>query len=134
MIQVLIVDDEVHCAEGVKSQVDWKMLGISGVFTAYSMKQAQAVMEKESIDIVISDVEMPKGSGFDLLRWLRDCKYQPVVIMLTSYANFDYARQAIEFHCMDYLLKPVSEEALLKTVKVLRGGSLGSKLTLAIRN
>lgn len=117
MIQVLIVDDEVHCAEGVKSQADWKMLGISGVFTAYSMKQAQAVLEKESIDIVISDVEMPKGSGFDLLRWLRDCKYQPVVIMLTSYANFDYARQAIEFHCMDYLLKPVSEEALLKTVK-----------------
>lgn len=117
MMQMLIVDDEVHCAEGVKSQADWKSLGITGVFTAYSMKQAQAVMEEKSIDIVISDVEMPKGSGFELLKWLRDCKYQPVTIMLTSYANFDYARQAIEFQCLDYLLKPVSKEALVKTVR-----------------
>ena len=56
MIQVLIVDDEVHCAEGVKSAIDWKMIQVTGVFTAYSMKQAQAVMEAERIDIIISDV------------------------------------------------------------------------------
>ena len=117
MIQVLIVDDEVHCAEGVKTQIDWKMLGISGVFTAYSMKQALAVMEKECIDIVISDVEMPKGSGFEMLRWFRDCEMHPVVIMLTSYANFNYAKQAIEYNCMEYLLKPVSGEALQKTMR-----------------
>lgn len=117
MIQVLVVDDEVHCAEGVKSALDWKALGVTGVFTAYSMKQAQAVVQKENIDIVISDVEMPKGSGFELLRWLRDSHYELVVVMLTSYANFDYAKQAIEFHCMEYLLKPVSEDALLKTMR-----------------
>ena len=117
MIQVLIVDDEVHCAEGVKSAIDWKMIQVTGVFTAYSMKQAQAVMEAERIDIIISDVEMPKGSGFELLRWVRDSQYEPVVVMLTSYANFDYAKQAIEFHCMEYLLKPVSADALMQTMR-----------------
>ena len=117
MIQILVVDDEVHCAEGVKAAVDWSVLGVGNVFTAYSMGQAQKVMEKEKIDIVFSDVEMPKGSGFELLRWFRDCSYHPVVIMLTSYATFDYAKQALEFGCMDYLLKPVSSDTLIKTAK-----------------
>lgn len=117
MIQVLIVDDEIHCAEGVKCAIDWAALGVDNVFTAYSMTQAQKIIIGESIDIIISDVEMPKGSGFDLLRWIRDSRYCPVVIMLTSYAMFEYAKLAIEFQCLDYLLKPVAPEALFKVAR-----------------
>ncbi len=117
MIQLLIVDDDVHCAEGVKAEIDWDLLGITGVFTAYSMRQAIAIMEKEPIDIVLSDIEMPKGSGFDMLLGFKDRKYEPVVILLTSYANFSYAKSAIEFHCMSYLLKPVSGDDLIKTMR-----------------
>ena len=53
----------------------------------------------------------------DLLRWMRDKDYDPAVIILTSYGKFEYAKQAIEFQCLDYLLKPVSQKTLLEAVQ-----------------
>lgn len=113
MIQVLIVDDEIHCAEGVKCAIDWSLIGVDQVLTAYSMQQAQQIFIEQEIHILICDVEMPKGSGFDLLEWIRLGSFSPVVIMLTSYATFEYAKQAINYGCLDYLLKPVSSELLM---------------------
>lgn len=113
MINLLVVDDEIHSAQGVKQAIAWNTIGVDHVYTAYSMAQAQKIMIDNEIHIIITDVEMPRGSGFDLLRWVTDSCYRPVVIMLTSYANFNYAKQAIEFQCLDYLLKPVSAKALM---------------------
>lgn len=115
MVQLLVVDDEIHSAEGVKCAIEWKDIGVNRVFTAYSMRQAQQVMEQETIDLLISDVEMPQGSGFDLLYWIHQQKHIPVTILLTSYAKFQYAKQAITYQCLDYLLKPVSRQHLLDT-------------------
>ena len=117
MIHVLVVDDEIHCVEGVLYAIDWRCMGVEQVFTAYSMGQAQELFQKEEVHIVICDVEMPKGSGFDLLAWIRNSGYTPVIIMLTSYATFKYAKQAIEFNCLDYLLKPAAPEALADVVR-----------------
>ena len=116
MIQVLIVDDEIHCAEGVKCTMDWEKLGVMQIFTAYSLKQAQKVFQQQQIHIILCDVEMPKGSGLELLQWVREHGYRPVSILLTSYATFQYAKQAIELECMDYLLKPASREALMEVL------------------
>lgn len=114
MVQLLVVDDEIHSAEGVKCAINWESIGVNRVFTAYSMAQAQKVLEQESIDMMISDVEMPQGSGFDLLQWIHQHKHIPVTILLTSYAKFQYAKQAITYQCLDYLLKPISREQLLE--------------------
>ena len=65
MISVLIVDDEVLCAEGVKCSTDWNALEVDQVYTAYSMKQAIKVLEENDVDIILTDVEMPKGTGLD---------------------------------------------------------------------
>ena len=72
MIGVLIVDDEVLCAEGVKCSTDWNALEVDQVYTAYSMKQAMKVLEEHEVDIILTDVEMPKGTGLDLLEWVRE--------------------------------------------------------------
>ena len=112
MIQVLIVDDDIHSTEGVQQAVPWEELGVTGVLTANSMAQAERVMEETEIDILFLDIEMPKGSGFDLLKLLAEKERDIVVIMLTSYASFDYAKRAIAFQCLDYLLKPSSVEEL----------------------
>ena len=112
MIQGLVVDDEIHCAQGVCSAIDWEKIGVTRMFVAYSKEQAQEVLKKEQIDLMITDIEMPIGNGFELLKWVEEQEISPETIMLTSYATFDYARQAIEFHCLDYLLKPVSAQKL----------------------
>ena len=137
MIQALIIDDDVLSTEGVRQAVPWEKLGVTAVYTANSMAQAQAVLQEHEADILFLDVEMPKGSGFDLLRWLSDTGRHPVVIMLTSYASFEYARTALNFQCLDYLLKPSSVEEMTAAAgraarEVLRRRSLDTDRRLAM--
>ncbi|NWL86304.1 DNA-binding response regulator [Paenibacillus sp. 79R4] len=107
MHQLLIVDDEAIAVESLKSGVNWSTLGISQVFTACNAQSAQEVIRHEAIDLLVCDIEMPQGSGLDLLKWVRN--YNPAIeaIFLTCHADFQYAKQAIQLGSFDYLLKPV---------------------------
>lgn len=116
-MNILIVDDDMLCVEGIKYSVQWEKLGIYQVFAAYSMEQAQKVFREQSIQIILCDVEMPRGSGLDLLKWVQREGYHPVSILLTSYATFQYAKEAISLGCMDYLTKPAGTEELLRVFR-----------------
>jgi two-component system response regulator YesN len=59
MIQLLIVDDEAHVVDRLHATIDWASLGIEHVFKAYSGKEALELLEQFSIDIVITDIQMP---------------------------------------------------------------------------
>lgn len=108
MAKLLIVDDEVHAVEGVKAAVDWDKLGISEVLTAYDIRQAKERFEGSSpIDIMLCDIEMPLGSGLELLAWVRQHYPDTESIFLTCHADFQYAKQAIQLGSFDYLLKPI---------------------------
>jgi len=106
-MNLLLVDDEEYMIESIKKNVDWKDFGIDAVYTAFSVKQAQMIMEMADVDVIISDIVMPQESGFDLIEWVRREGYGMPVIFLTSYAEFDYARRAIALDSVEYLLKPV---------------------------
>ncbi|AIQ31522.1 hypothetical protein P40081_27745 [Paenibacillus sp. FSL P4-0081] len=105
--QILLVDDEAHAIEGVKSDLDLNKLGITGLFTANNIRQAKEVFEREYIDIMLCDIEMPKGNGLELLEWVREHHPITETIFLTSHADFKYARAALQLGSLDYLLKPV---------------------------
>ena len=66
-MRVLIVDDEVYAVEAIREMVDWEALGIGEVVSAYSMRQAQKLLIEKPCDILICDIEMPRGSGLELL-------------------------------------------------------------------
>ncbi|WP_238655457.1 response regulator [Paenibacillus piscarius] len=117
MYKMLIVDDEVHSVEALQQVVDWESLGITEVLTAYNIHKAKALIEQHQIDIVLSDIEMPMGSGIDLLEWLKYNKPEVGVIMLTCYAEFEYAQKAIRAGSLGYLLKPVRVEELTEAVQ-----------------
>jgi two-component system response regulator YesN len=121
--QMLLVDDEVHAIEGVKSDLDLNKLEISGLFTAYSMRKAMDIFEREHIDIMLCDIEMPKGSGLELLAWVREHHPNTETIFLTSHSNFKYAKEALQLGSLDYLLKPVRaadlEQAIRKAQSVI---------------
>ena len=117
MMTILIVDDEIYAVEAIKEMIDWNALGIDTVLTAYSMQQAQKLMTETRVDILLCDIEMPKGSGLELVSWAREQDQDAVVIFLTSHANFNYANQAIKLDTFDYLLKPADPEELQKILK-----------------
>ena len=111
-MNLLIVDDEYYSVELLKGILDWKEMGFQEVYTAYSMMQAQDVLKSKTVDIMLCDIEMPRGTGLDLLEWIREHKYRTECIFLTCHAKFDYAQSAIKLDSVDYLLKPVSDAPL----------------------
>ncbi|HZG87992.1 response regulator [Paenibacillus sp.] len=114
---LLLVDDEVHAIEGVKADLDLEALRISQLFVAYNSKQAKEYLENERIDIMLCDIEMPQGSGLDLLAWVNGRQSHTVTIFLTSYADFKYAKEALQLGSLDYLLKPVLPDELERVIR-----------------
>lgn len=112
MVHVLIVDDEVHAVRGLQAGVDWDKLNIGTVHTAHSMKQAQEIYASSLVHLMICDIEMPQGSGMDLLSWVREHYPRTETIFLTCHSDFSYAKRAIQLDSFEYLLKPVDYEEL----------------------
>lgn len=123
MSSLLIVDDEIRAVRGVLASLDWDAIGISPVYSAFSMKQAIAIMAEHPVDILVCDIEMPNGSGIDLLHWANENRQDLISILLTCHADFEYARQAVQLGVIEYLLKPVRaldlETAIQKAIKIL---------------
>ncbi len=116
MFQLLIVDDEAATIEGLAA-IPWSDLQISVVHTAMSAAEALALVELHEIDIVITDIRMPKKSGIELIAELYLSYPAIKCILLSGYAEFSYAKQALRSQAVDYLLKPVSDEDLMKAVQ-----------------
>ncbi|QMV43971.1 response regulator transcription factor [Cohnella cholangitidis] len=116
-MKILIVDDEGSAIEAVKKGVQWQKLAITSIYTAMSMNEAIANFNQHSIDILLCDIEMPMGSGLDLLRWVHDNNLNVECIIMTCHADFSYAQQAIQLGSLDYLLKPLSYEKVEETIK-----------------
>lgn len=87
-MNILLVDDERLAVEVMNRMIDKEKYGFSTIYKALSMKQAQQICEETDIDIIICDIEMPRGSGLDFVQWLLDTDRNPIVIFLTSHAVF----------------------------------------------
>lgn len=116
-MNILIVDDEAYSVAGIASSLNWDGLGIQEVYKAYSMQQAQKVFREEQVDLMICDIEMPKGSGIDLMEWVREQGFATVCIFLTCYSKFEYTSRAFKLQIFDYILKPAEYSLLEETVR-----------------
>lgn len=116
MYHVLLVDDEILALKGLLLMIDWSKYDILEPVIATSMKQAISAIRKEEIDILICDIQMPNGTGLDLLAWINDHYPNIVTVFLTFHDKFEYVKEALSLGAFDYLLKPASSEALEETV------------------
>lgn len=116
MYHVLIVDDEPRTADALEKNIDWQACGIGRVFRAQSLRAALEVMEQQRVDILISDIEMPNGSGLQLLENLRERGKNISCVFVTCHPEFDYMRKAIQLQCSDYILKPIQYDELSRVL------------------
>ena len=121
MLKVLLVDDEPFIIQGLKVIIDWENEGFEIAGMVSNGKEALQFLENENVDLVIADIRMPEMTGLELLETLRkDKKSDVYFVILSGYADFSYAQQAMQNDCTDYILKPVDKEMLLKVLsKVL---------------
>ncbi|GAA0306516.1 YesN/AraC family two-component response regulator [Gracilibacillus halotolerans] len=114
MFNLLIVDDEPVIVDGL-ALLDWESLDINKVYKATSGIQAISVIKENRIDIVITDIRMPDMSGLELIELVNDETLRKFII-LSGYAEFEYAKQAIQLSVCKYLLKPVSDNEIMDAV------------------
>mgnify|MGYP000573879082 CR=1 FL=1 len=111
-LSILIVDDDKILVNKLEETVSWEKIGISMVFTAYNIRQAQKLLKEFPIQFLLCDIDMPQGSGLELLEWIRDNQMEVECVFLSSYANFAYAQKALRLSTREYLLKPISNQDL----------------------
>lgn len=107
MYKLLIVDDEPLVQVGIKSMLPWNNLNIEIIGIASNGQAALSIIEANMPDIVITDIKMPIMSGLELAKICME-RYedrQPAFIILTSYEDFELAREALSCHVSDYLVK-----------------------------
>jgi two-component system LytT family response regulator len=113
MIKVLIIDDESRTRELVAKMIDSFGLGIETLPLGENVQSGIQAIEREKPDIVLLDIQMPDGTGFDVLKGVGDKNFE--VIFITAHEEF--AIQAIKFSALDYLLKPVDPLELRNAVE-----------------
>ena len=116
-MKVLIVDDDIATVDVIKENVDWNKLEVEYVATAYNINQAKELLTNQIFDIIISDIEMPQGSGLDLLKWFREKNMHGEFLFLTCHENFNYASDALKLHAFEYLLKPFNVNTMEESIK-----------------
>ncbi len=117
MISVLIVDDDMATVDVIKNSIEWDKLGIEQVHIAYNVSGAKKILEGRKIDIIISDIEMPKETGLDLLKWVRNEKIDSEFLLLTCHESFSFATDAIHFNAAAYLTKPFDIDIMELTLR-----------------
>ncbi|MFL5752121.1 MAG: LytR/AlgR family response regulator transcription factor [Bacteroidia bacterium] len=113
MITAIIVDDEEPGRNVLKSLIKKHFPEIAIRGEAASVKEAKKVIAEELPSLVFLDIEMPGGSGFDLLEQIED---PPFSVIFTSAYN-QYAVKAFKYSALDYLLKPINPDELANAVK-----------------
>ncbi|MCB0510036.1 MAG: response regulator transcription factor [Chitinophagales bacterium] len=112
MIKVIIVDDEKHCAQELCLVLS-ELSEVEILGEARTVKEGIELIKKHSPNLVFLDIELPDGSGFDLLEAFRETNFQ--VIFVTGHN--DYAIKAFKHNAIDYLLKPIDPLELKSAVE-----------------
>jgi len=120
MIKVLIVDDEPKIREGLRTFIPWKETGYQVVDTASNGFEALDKYHTLKPDLMIIDIRMPGMDGLELIAELRTRGSSSHMLILSGYADFDYAKRAMHHQVDGYLLKPVDEDELIAYLDNLR--------------
>ena len=114
--RLMIVDDEYWVREELIGMIDWERYLIALMPPAGDGEEALKLMEGNTPDILITDVNMPFMNGVELAARVRSLYPEVVVIMLSGYDDFKYVKDSLLAGAIDYLMKPVSKVELIKVL------------------
>ncbi|KKC49148.1 chemotaxis protein CheY [Paenibacillus sp. D9] len=117
MKTLLIVDDEPRTRLGIQKTLTAWSAGRHRIETAASGVEALEWLKLNTAHIIITDVRMPEVDGLQMLETLAGRGPLPVIIVISGYAEFDYARKALQLGAFDYILKPLDKDILVETVQ-----------------
>ena len=129
MIRVMIIDDEFPARKLLSEYVS-KMSNLELVGVCEDAMRAMDLLQKENVDLILSDIQMPDLSGLDFFKSLQN---KPLIIFTTAYK--EYALDSYELEAVDYLLKPIPFSRFVQAInKVSERMSLKRNVSSASAN
>ncbi|WP_208586856.1 response regulator transcription factor [Gracilibacillus suaedae] len=128
MLKVIIVDDERRTRLGIMNLINWDKLGFEVVDTASDGYTAIEKYQEHEPDLIMIDIKMPKLSGIETIKKIREEDTKVKFLILSGYAEFQYAKQAMQYQVEGYLLKPLEEEELINYLRKIHNDIIKENL------
>ena len=116
MYKVLLVDDEALIREAISENIPWEELGFSFMGACENGRQAIEVFKFEQPELLLTDINMPFVDGIELTKFVYENYPDTKVIIISGYDEFEYAKQAVRYQVLEYMLKPVTPAELIGTL------------------
>lgn len=120
MFRVMVVEDEPPIMRMIKAGIEAADSDFEVKSCCMNGQEAVETLKSDDYDIVFTDIKMPVMTGIELAGWIYENKPQTMVVILSGYSDFEYARQALTYKVFDYLLKPVSKDKLRELIERIR--------------
>jgi len=117
MLKMLLVEDEPATIQGIKSAINWSMMGISICGEASNGLEAIQLIDELEPDIILCDIRMPKMDGISLINQIQPRHPEIKVIFLSGYSDKEYLKSAIRLNVIDYIYKPFELGELIQAVE-----------------
>ena len=116
MKRLVIVEDEKMIRQGIRAMVQQSGIEIKEVIECKNGIEALEIIKNNKVDIMITDIRMPKMDGITLVKEVSQLKDCPKVIVISGYDDFSYAVELLRNGAREYLLKPVERTKLMTTL------------------
>ena len=114
---MILADDEPIISRGIQRLMDWAALGIEITGIYEDGKSAFSAIVCDKPDLALLDISMPGMSGIDILKECSAMRLKTKIIFISGFQDFEYAKSAITYGAVDYLLKPVIREELMNALE-----------------
>lgn len=120
MLKIFLAEDEAIVRETIKRMIPWEELGFELVGEAADGEMALPLLIRQKPDLLITDIKMPFMDGLTLAKLAKKELPELKIVILSGYDDFNYAKQAINIGVEDYLLKPITKNALIERLSEIR--------------
>lgn len=110
MKTVLIVEDEKLIRQGIRTMIQRSGVPVEMIMECNNGEMALAILERQKIDVMFTDIRMPKMNGIELVEHIQALPDKPIIVVISGYADFSYAVEMLRMGAREYLLKPVGRK------------------------
>ena len=119
MNTLLIVEDEKMIRQGIKSIIQRSGVPVQNIMECNNGQIALEILESQQVDVMFTDIRMPKMSGIELIEAMQKLEHKPLTVAISGYDDFTYAVQLLRMGVREYILKPVEREQIIEILTKL---------------
>lgn len=119
MKKVLIVEDEKIIRQGIKVMISRSGVPIEEILECNNGESALEILRKQEIDVMFTDIRMPKMDGIELVKRMQELPDKPLTVVISGYDDFSYAVEMLRTGVREYMLKPIERDAIRTVLEKL---------------